>query len=120
MGDRGLPTRIANYEPSWLDAQCLSGQRTWARLLPPRGRNGRPQPGSPVRATPITLLERRRAQLWLSRGSLDGMQPSAQAQTVLDRLAAMARCSSMSSSTVRACCAPRLRMRWQSSWPLVS
>jgi ATP-dependent Lhr-like helicase len=29
-----LPARIAIYEPSWLDAQCLSGQRTWARLLP--------------------------------------------------------------------------------------
>ena len=39
-----LPARIANYEPSWLDAQCLSGQRTWARLLPPRGGNGRPHP----------------------------------------------------------------------------
>jgi ATP-dependent helicase Lhr and Lhr-like helicase len=84
-----LPARIANYEPSWLDAQCLSGQRTWARLLPPRGGNGRPQPASPVRATPITLLERRRAQLWLSLvGPSCGMQPSAQAQTVLDRLAA--------------------------------
>jgi ATP-dependent Lhr-like helicase len=84
-----LPARIANYEPSWLDAQCLSGQRTWARLLPPRGGNGRPQPASPVRATPITLLERRRAQLWLSLvGPSHGMQPSAQAQTVLDRLAA--------------------------------
>jgi ATP-dependent Lhr-like helicase len=83
-----LPTRIAKYEPSWLDAQCLSGQRTWVRLVPPRGGNGRVQPTTPVRATPITLLERRRAPLWLSlagRGS--GVRPSPRAQTVLDRLA---------------------------------
>jgi ATP-dependent helicase Lhr and Lhr-like helicase len=83
-----LPARIADYDPSWLDGQCLSGQRTWARLLPPRGGNGRAQPTTPVRATPIAVLERRRAPLWLSLvGASAGMQPSPQAQTVLDRLA---------------------------------
>jgi ATP-dependent Lhr-like helicase len=83
-----LPTRIAKYEPSWLDAQCLSGQRTWARLVPPRGGNGRVQPTTPVRATPITLLERRRAPLWLTlAGRSTDMRPTPQAQTVLDRLA---------------------------------
>jgi hypothetical protein len=56
--------------------------------FPPRGGSGRAQPTTPVRATPITLLERRRAPLWLSLvGPSSGMRPSPQAQTVLDRLA---------------------------------
>jgi len=46
-----LPARIAKYEPAWLDAQCLSGQRTWARLVPPRTPNGRAHPATPVRST---------------------------------------------------------------------
>jgi ATP-dependent helicase Lhr and Lhr-like helicase len=77
-----LPARIADYEPTWLDAQCLSGQRTWARLVPPRAGNGRAQPTTPVRSTPIALLERRRASLWLSLAdSSGGMPPSPQAHT---------------------------------------
>ena len=27
-----LPARVAEYEPSWLDEQCLAGRITWARL----------------------------------------------------------------------------------------
>src|SRR5207245_3992279 len=27
-----LPARLADYEPSWLDDQCLSGRIVWARL----------------------------------------------------------------------------------------
>src|SRR6266852_2664716 len=65
-----LPARIAKYEPAWLDAQCLSGQRTWARLLPPRPANGRAHAGTPVRSTPIALLERRRVQHWMSLAGL--------------------------------------------------
>jgi ATP-dependent Lhr-like helicase len=83
-----LPARIAKYEPAWLDAQCLSGQRTWARLIPPRVANGGTHPTTPVRSTPISLLERRRAQLWLSlAGPSNGTQPSPQAHAVLDCLA---------------------------------
>jgi ATP-dependent Lhr-like helicase len=61
-----LPARIAKYEPAWLDTQCLSGQRTWARLAPPRPANGGANPAGPVRSTPISLLERRHVPLWLS------------------------------------------------------
>jgi ATP-dependent helicase Lhr and Lhr-like helicase len=83
-----LPARIAKYEPAWLDAQCLSGQRTWARLVPPRPANGRAQPAAPVRSTPIALLERRRVPLWMSLAGLpSGTQPSPQAQLVCDCLA---------------------------------
>ncbi len=84
-----LPARIAKYEPAWLDAQCLSGQRTWARLVPPRAANGRAQPAAPVRSTPIALLERRHVPLWmLLAGQPSGTQLSPQAQLVCDCLTA--------------------------------
>jgi ATP-dependent Lhr-like helicase len=83
-----LPARIAKYEPAWLDAQCLSGQRTWARLVPSRPANGRAQPAAPVRSTPIALLERRHVALWMSlAGQPSGTQLSPQAQHVCDCLA---------------------------------
>jgi ATP-dependent helicase Lhr and Lhr-like helicase len=83
-----LPVRIAKYEPAWLDAQCLSGQRTWARLVPPRPANGRAQPAAPVRSTPIALLERRHVPLWMSlAGRPGGTQLSPQAQLAYDCLA---------------------------------
>ena len=83
-----LPARISKYEPAWLDAQCLSGQRAWARLVPPRPANGRVHQATPVRSTPITLLERRRVPLWMSlAGSPNGTQPSHQAQAVHNCLA---------------------------------
>jgi len=82
-----LPARIAKYEPAWLDAQCLSGQRTWARLVPPRPANGRAHAATPLRSTPIALLERRRVPLWMSLAGLPtGIQPSRQAQAVCDCL----------------------------------
>ena len=84
-----LPARIAKYEPAWLDAQCLSGQRTWARLVPPRAANGRAHGPTPVRSTPIALLERRRAPLWMSLGGpSNAIHLTPHAQAVRDRLAA--------------------------------
>jgi ATP-dependent Lhr-like helicase len=81
-----LPARIAEYEPSWLDAQCLAGRIAWARLRPRTGRlNGTQRQATPVRTTPITLLARRHASLW---GSLfpaaEAVQPGGRAQAVLD------------------------------------
>ncbi len=32
-----LPVRVADYDPAWLDALCLSGRYGWARLSPPAG-----------------------------------------------------------------------------------
>ena len=61
-----LPARLGDYEPAWLDDQCLAGRIVWARLRP---RNQRPNGGgnaTPVRTTPITLLSRRHAALWAS------------------------------------------------------
>ena len=53
-----LPPRISEYEPAWLDEQCLAGRFVWTRLDP---RTSAPERrAAPVRATPIVL--RRTAQ----------------------------------------------------------
>jgi ATP-dependent Lhr-like helicase len=84
-----IPARIAEYEPSWLDDQCLSGRIAWARLTPASGANGRDRAASPVRTTPIALMERRRASLWMAlAGPGNAPQPSQRAQAVLDALKA--------------------------------
>ena len=58
-----LPARIAEYEPSWLDDQCLAGRIAWARLRPRNGeRTAASAAPAPVRTTPITLLARRHAR----------------------------------------------------------
>jgi ATP-dependent Lhr-like helicase len=79
-----LPSRVADYEPAWLDDECLSGRVTWARLRPlnPRA-NGTERGPGPVRTTPITLLARRHARLWQAlSGSEETVSPSTRAQMV--------------------------------------
>ncbi len=85
-----LPTRIAAYEPAWLDDQCLAGRVAWTRLGACSGRgNGRDRVATPVRTTPITLLARRHAPFWTSlSGPADGVQPGPRAQAVADCLRA--------------------------------
>ena len=66
-----LPSRLLEYDPSWLDALCLSGEVVWARLTPPlrpAAEDGieRPRGGAPVRNTPIALLRRKNFGLWSS------------------------------------------------------
>jgi ATP-dependent helicase Lhr and Lhr-like helicase len=79
-----LPTRLAGYDPAWLDSLCLSGRIAWARLRPRIARqNGSERNASPVRTTPITLLARREAALWASPFTTDdSIQPGARAQAV--------------------------------------
>ena len=81
-----LPARIAGYEPSWLDDQCLAGRIAWARLRPASGRaDGSERSPAPLRTTPITLLARRHAPLWTSLSpAVDGARPSVRAQAVVE------------------------------------
>jgi ATP-dependent Lhr-like helicase len=84
-----LPARLKEYEPYFLDSQCLAGRSVWARLTPPAGAGDRAGPVTAVRATPIALMERRAAALWMSLAPPNaGTGPSPRAQAVLDRLAA--------------------------------
>ncbi len=82
-----LPNRISEYEPAWLDEQCLAGRFVWTRLDPRRtsGERG----AAPVRATPIVLLARRNLRLWSAlAGAADPAHLSAGAQRVAEYLAA--------------------------------
>jgi ATP-dependent Lhr-like helicase len=57
-----LPARIAEYDPAWLDEQCLAGRIVWTRLST-RSSDGE-RGAAPVRATPIALLARRHLKFW--------------------------------------------------------
>ncbi|MBV8664108.1 MAG: ATP-dependent DNA helicase, partial [Hyphomicrobiales bacterium] len=83
-----LPTRVADYQPSWLDAQCLAGRTAWARLSPsPATERGRP--ASPVGSAPIALIDRRRAPLWMALApTADARRMTPKARAALETLVA--------------------------------
>lgn len=82
-----LPARLGDYEPAYLDRLCLAGRIAWARLIPPAGKSGRV--GTPVRSSPVALLERRRLGDWMSVAApAEPPQPSGRAQTALETLRA--------------------------------
>jgi ATP-dependent Lhr-like helicase len=98
-----LPSRLAEYDPAWLDALCLSGEVVWARLTPPAppsasvraasaAENGveRARGSAPVRNTPIALLRRRNFAIWNSvfpQPSLNELEFSTTTRAVRDYLA---------------------------------
>jgi ATP-dependent Lhr-like helicase len=63
-----LPSRVANYDPSWLDQLCLSGVVGWGRVSPHpafhEGNGNGPQRVIPTNAAPITFYLRDSAA-WL-------------------------------------------------------
>ena len=80
-----LPTRINEYDPAWLDEQCLAGRFVWTRLARRRTESG-PVAG-PVRGTPIALLSRRHLRAWAAlAGPVDAGAPSSKARRVLEHL----------------------------------
>jgi ATP-dependent Lhr-like helicase len=85
-----LPARIKAYEPSWFDDLCLSGRLSWARLTPANGGKDKDRVASPVRTTPIAVMERRSAPLWMALvgENKSNLEPSPRAQAVLDALKA--------------------------------
>ncbi|MGH8220335.1 MAG: DEAD/DEAH box helicase [Steroidobacteraceae bacterium] len=56
-----LPARIAEYEPAWLDAECLAGRFVWLRLT---SRAPTARGAGPLRSTPITFIARRNVRFW--------------------------------------------------------
>ncbi|MFN2498377.1 MAG: DEAD/DEAH box helicase [Pyrinomonadaceae bacterium] len=93
-----LPSRLAEYDPSWLDALCLSGEVVWARLTPPASaarsttnENGveKARGAAPVRNTPIALLRRKNFAIWNSvfpQPTLSELEFSTTTQVVHDYL----------------------------------
>ena len=63
-----LPARVANYDPRWLDALCLSGAVGWGRISPhpawSDGDGAAPRRVIPTNAAPITFYIRETAG-WL-------------------------------------------------------
>ena len=62
-----LPDRVQAYFPSMLDQLCTSGRMTWLRLALPRPRTDgteAPRGASPVRNTPIALVDRAALPAW--------------------------------------------------------
>jgi ATP-dependent Lhr-like helicase len=89
-----LPSRLVEYDPSWLDALCLSGEVMWARLTPAASSKNAPEKfrgSGPVRTTPIALVRRKNFAIWSSvfpRPSLAEVSFSTITQAVYDYLAA--------------------------------
>jgi ATP-dependent Lhr-like helicase len=92
-----LPSRLAEYDPAWLDALCLSGEIVWARLTPPARssvanfENGveKARGAAPVRNTPIALLQRKNFAIWSSvfpQPTLSELEFSTTTQAVHDYL----------------------------------
>ena len=110
-----LPERISEYEPAWLDEQCLAGRFVWTRLAP---RRSDPERGAaPVRATPIVLLARRNLRLWSAlAGAADPPHLSAGAQRVAQYLAAHGASFFDEIAAGAGCCRRRPRRRSPSSW----
>jgi ATP-dependent Lhr-like helicase len=80
-----LPARVNEYDPAWLDEQCLAGRFVWTRLARRKAEGG-PAAG-PVRGTPIALLNRRNLRAWAAlAGPVDAGAPSAKARRVLEHL----------------------------------
>ena len=81
-----LPARVADYDPAWLDSLCLSGKLTWLRLSPPRMSPEKVSNSSPVRSTPVVLLNRRNVRTWSKAfpapGESNGAQLSTNTETV--------------------------------------
>lgn len=59
-----LPSRMADYDPAWLDSLCLSGRVVWTRLSPPKIDPERIRNSGPVKVTPITLVARKNLAAW--------------------------------------------------------
>jgi ATP-dependent Lhr-like helicase len=61
------PTRIADYDPNWLDVMCISGKLAWGRYSQPHKSIRKMNPkrnAGPVKSTPITLLRRSNLDIW--------------------------------------------------------
>jgi ATP-dependent helicase Lhr and Lhr-like helicase len=59
-----LALRVKDYQPAWLDHQCVTGRVGWGRLIPPQSQNGRPS--APVRSSPLSIFLRENLPHWLA------------------------------------------------------
>src|SRR5256886_1904239 len=80
-----LSTRVADYNPEWLDKLCFSGRVGWGRLSAPQNPNARGS--APLRTSPIALYQRENLQDWLHLADTNSAaEISCNAQTVFETL----------------------------------
>lgn len=78
--------RISDYSIGWLDELCRSGRFVWMRIASAASAM-RERAASPVRATPVVLLPRRRIGAWVACAPVvDDVPASSRARAVLDHL----------------------------------
>jgi ATP-dependent Lhr-like helicase len=78
-----LPSRIAAYQPQWLDELCLAGDIGWGRLFPPAQNADRSRPMAAItRVAPISLF---------LRSDLEWLAASRSSETQTDLLTSPAR-----------------------------
>lgn len=68
-----LPARVTEYDHMWLDMLCLSGNTVWGRFRQNYETPGKKSP-SPIKTTPITLVNRVNLDLWKQLSSVSGDQ----------------------------------------------
>jgi ATP-dependent Lhr-like helicase len=74
-----LPARLDNYDPSWLDALCLQGRVSWARITPIKATPSATAGAGPIRTTPVTLALRNNLVHWYAPNeSRHVLSPAAQ------------------------------------------
>jgi len=65
-----LPSRLKDYDHTWLDALCLSGSAVWGRFRTVTGKgNTRNRKPSPIKTTPISIVNRVNLEIWKQLGS---------------------------------------------------
>ena len=77
-----LPSRITDYDFQWLDLSCLSGKTSWGRFRIQKN-SGK----SPVKSTPIMLVQRKNVPFWqYSQGPGNGTHLSLPASQIMEFL----------------------------------
>lgn len=76
-----LPARVRDYGAEQIDALCLSGRVAWGRLTP-----GESPGRGPLRTSPIALMMREHASLWLHGLRPEPAALSSEARAVLEAL----------------------------------
>lgn len=79
-----LPSRIKDFDFSWLDFSCISGKTVWGRFRLSDGENKK---ANPVKSTPVMLVSRYNAALWKNCLSADtNVQLSNPAEKIFNAL----------------------------------
>lgn len=64
-----LPSRISDYDHSWLDLLCISGRISWGRFRIPYPEKDK-KIASPIKTSPIALVNRANLEAWKKIGGL--------------------------------------------------